>query len=89
MTESTTEFPLIGEIGEGLMIDNLSLYPPESELTLLNNIAEKRNMPVSIIPVIRDGQSLGYVIVPLDQSRQRQIVAEAPMIFTDFDDTAA
>jgi hypothetical protein len=89
MTELIDGLPPLAEFGEGSMIDNLSLYPSEEELKLLTNIAEKRGMSISIIPVIRDGQSLGYVIVPLDQSRQRQIVAEAPMIFTDFDDTAA
>lgn len=67
--------------------DNLSLYSPEEELGQLQLVAEKCGFPIKIIEIKDEQHGLGYAVFPHNAEQQAQIIAGAPWIVMDFDDT--
>lgn len=77
--------------------ENLSLYTPEEEIAGLNEIAERLDFPIVIVPIRDKDANLGYMVVPKyphykksrSDRRIRPIFMDAPTEFIDFDDTQA
>lgn len=67
--------------------ENLSLYSGDEEMVELNRIAERAGFEVTIIPIVENGVGLGYAVFADDETAQRGIVAEAPWVSVDADDT--